>query len=417
MYPLEFNDPLLNAARTNNTRLIKELVAQGAPINGFGNVLKSEIEKLEGGYFNFENCLLISTLQIGCLYGYIDVVRTCIELGADVNLGSDLPPPVHCAVLCANIKILELLEQNGAVMLKTANYTFKTPTFFGPQYTYPQSNTKFHSSEDLLETIKQSDSDIDMYITEGTLKKDDKGSCLYHALANGHVKQINQLLAADTTVSEKHYYAAGLSNQRYHHSKYIYDLLPKQSLPNMNYFHASSLERNEAFETLLNDIKSGQVNDLTKRYENLASLIALDKNGSCLYFALCNNSKSVTLELLQAGASVKNKHYYAAGLVNNKALYDILKDSQMKREPNFRSTDPYQLLGISKYASKEQIKAAYVRMVREYHPDHIGKDNDYIRLINEAYEKLTRNKCNQPPYESRDEDMHTGNNASSSFSA
>lgn len=56
--------------------------------------------------------------------------------------------------------------------------------------------------------------------------------------------------------------------------------------------------------------------------------------------------------------------------------------------------DPYQILGIKRGASKEQIKAAYRKLVSQYHPDKY-RDNplqdlaqEKLKEINEAYHQL-----------------------------
>jgi molecular chaperone DnaJ len=59
--------------------------------------------------------------------------------------------------------------------------------------------------------------------------------------------------------------------------------------------------------------------------------------------------------------------------------------------------NPYEILGIKEGASKEEIKAAYKRQVKKYHPDK-HQDNPLYELaeeklqeINEAYEQLMKN--------------------------
>lgn len=59
--------------------------------------------------------------------------------------------------------------------------------------------------------------------------------------------------------------------------------------------------------------------------------------------------------------------------------------------------DPYAVLGIPPTATEEEIKAAYRKLARRYHPDHFAGDKEAARKaeekmkeINEAYDLLTR---------------------------
>ncbi len=62
--------------------------------------------------------------------------------------------------------------------------------------------------------------------------------------------------------------------------------------------------------------------------------------------------------------------------------------------------DPYDILGVSRTATDEEIKEKYRELVRKYHPDNYGPDNPLIDLanekmaqINEAYEKITEERA------------------------
>ena len=60
------------------------------------------------------------------------------------------------------------------------------------------------------------------------------------------------------------------------------------------------------------------------------------------------------------------------------------------------SLSPHELLGVSEQASQQDIKAAYLRLVKAYHPDHSDPfmtchNQEMLKLINAAYDKLRTN--------------------------
>ena len=52
-------------------------------------------------------------------------------------------------------------------------------------------------------------------------------------------------------------------------------------------------------------------------------------------------------------------------------------------------SDPYRLLGVSPFASDEEIRGAYLRMAKRCHPD-MGGDAEDMKRINWAYGEIKR---------------------------
>ena len=50
--------------------------------------------------------------------------------------------------------------------------------------------------------------------------------------------------------------------------------------------------------------------------------------------------------------------------------------------------DPYSVLGVSKNATDEEVKAAYRELARKYHPDNYGDDNPLRDLANEKMQEV-----------------------------
>jgi hypothetical protein len=72
------------------------------------------------------------------------------------------------------------------------------------------------------------------------------------------------------------------------------------------------------------------------------------------------------------------------------------KNSERERPAGENGFDPYQVLRITRDASKEEVKAAYFNLIKQYHPDkvsHLGQEfqklaDEKAQLINRAYQVL-----------------------------
>jgi DnaJ-class molecular chaperone len=73
--------------------------------------------------------------------------------------------------------------------------------------------------------------------------------------------------------------------------------------------------------------------------------------------------------------------------------WNDLKRGYENRLSGFAKLPPHELLGVDAAASKTEIKAAYIKLVKAYHPDTADPfmarhNSEMIKLINAAYDKL-----------------------------
>lgn len=57
-----------------------------------------------------------------------------------------------------------------------------------------------------------------------------------------------------------------------------------------------------------------------------------------------------------------------------------------------RAVDPYAILGIPSSASLEDVERRYRQLSNVYHPDKAGGYEGAMKLLNNAYEQIKRNK-------------------------
>ena len=96
--------------------------------------------------------------------------------------------------------------------------------------------------------------------------------------------------------------------------------------------------------------------------------------------------------------------YHKLNIIKNLNLFFTSKKNIFKKTNTLRRTrniDFYEILGVEKGSSVDQIKLAYLKLVKQYHPD-VNKDSgsdDKFKTISIAYEALS-NKTNKDAYDS-----------------
>lgn len=75
--------------------------------------------------------------------------------------------------------------------------------------------------------------------------------------------------------------------------------------------------------------------------------------------------------------------------------------------------DPYIVLGVDRNAGEEEIKKAYRKLARQYHPDNFATDEaqrkvaeEKMKEINEAYDAIQNFKKNGTSYNTSDNSQH-----------
>jgi len=62
------------------------------------------------------------------------------------------------------------------------------------------------------------------------------------------------------------------------------------------------------------------------------------------------------------------------------------------QQPDMPFADAYAILGLPQTASMEEVKRNYGRLAFIFHPDRKGGYNEAMKLLNQAYERVMREK-------------------------
>ena len=88
--------------------------------------------------------------------------------------------------------------------------------------------------------------------------------------------------------------------------------------------------------------------------------------------------------------------YYQEGEGTKGEYYQEEQQQKAQTGQRFSKRDPYDLLGVSKAASQDEIRRAYRKLIVKYHPDKVDHLGDEFRVlaerrfkeIQEAYQEL-----------------------------
>ena len=147
----------------------------------------------------------------------------------------------------------------------------------------------------------------------------------------------------------------------------------------------------------LDDQQYQQINNYLKQLQ-LAEEKELDEKKSFLYM---NQSSQKFVPQNQRnidfGVTTQQKDKFVREILNQKKEQeDKMKREQEKRRKEYESKlsfeedniDPYKILEIPKSANFTEMKAAYKRKARVYHPDKFGGDGRQFKIITMAFMKL-----------------------------
>lgn len=85
-----------------------------------------------------------------------------------------------------------------------------------------------------------------------------------------------------------------------------------------------------------------------------------------------------------------SRHRYAGSGSPSGGDSNSRQDNQARAEHNTSREDPYQVLGIGRNASQDEIKEAYRKLVNKYHPDKDTWDQSFKRLPKSALKRYNK---------------------------
>ncbi len=170
----------------------------------------------------------------------------------------------------------------------------------------------------------------------------------------------------------------GLRRMKYDSSLQKYFSGRKVVLKNIRYAYFLTEEE----KTLLERFSTAQVIDrmaVPARFSN-------ENFFRCLYLFYCLDM----VEVSTADSSYKKDDY--ASESRKKLELDELEariEELKEIKSQLRTRNYYELLGVSRVASEEDIKRAYFNLARKYHPDRFNADLTDYSLVNEVFNAIT----------------------------
>ena len=84
------------------------------------------------------------------------------------------------------------------------------------------------------------------------------------------------------------------------------------------------------------------------------------------------------------------------------SIYPLLSSQQIEALFKKQTGQAYQVLGVTREASNDEVKKAYRKLVREFHPDKMqakGVPEDFLKIahekmaeINKAYDEICKER-------------------------